>query len=215
MELTPDAKEPAQAAALPEPPARSSWFRREAVSIGDVAVQIFAVVLGILLALSIDDWKKEHDKHLRVAAALKSLRGEIETNRAELAKTLKLISEGDAEMAREVPSAGAAALPCNEYKSWHGLPIPLLLDTSYQAAIATQAMAQMEFTQAQQVALVYARQRQIQETIATTIATLSQRRPAPLEECRQMLAGEQKHRLEIIDAGYAEFLKNTASAPQR
>ena len=35
---------------------RWRWLRREAIDLGDVVVQIFAVVVGILLALLINDW---------------------------------------------------------------------------------------------------------------------------------------------------------------
>ena len=48
MELNPE-RAP-DAAAESAAPARRSWFRRESISLAEVIVQTFAVVLGILLA---------------------------------------------------------------------------------------------------------------------------------------------------------------------
>lgn len=49
--------------------ARRTWFRRESISLGDVVLQLFVVVLGILLALAIDDWKKSRETAQHASAA--------------------------------------------------------------------------------------------------------------------------------------------------
>ncbi|HEV7489949.1 MAG TPA: hypothetical protein VGO25_04030 [Rhodanobacteraceae bacterium] len=68
-------------------PARRSWFRRESVSIAELGVQTFAVVLGILLALAIDDWRKERETRESTAAAMSAIRAELETNSGQVAET--------------------------------------------------------------------------------------------------------------------------------
>ena len=53
-----------------DPFRRKSLFRREAISLAEIGVPTFSVVLGILLALAIDDWSKVRETRESVAAAM-------------------------------------------------------------------------------------------------------------------------------------------------
>jgi len=124
--------------AKPGPVDRSRrWFHRESISLAEIAVQTFSVVLGVLLALAIGEWSRDHEEHKQVEAALHALRAEMEASRAEIAHGLKHIAETDAEMA-EKAKTDATPTPrlCSETPGWHGIAYPLLLDSAYQTAIA-------------------------------------------------------------------------------
>jgi len=184
------------------------WFHRESISLAEIAVQTFSVVLGVLLALAIGEWSRDREEHKQVEAALHALRAEMEASRAEIAHGLKQIAEADAEMA-EMAKTDATHTPrlCSETPGWHGIAYPLLLDSAYQTAIATQTLAHMDFGQAQHVARVYAKQRDFQKYVDHLIEFLLQpSRLMPVDSCRYVLSGEEKNNLERLDAAYAEFL---------
>ena len=90
---------------------------------------------------------------------------------------------------------------------------PLLLDSAYQTAIATQTLAHMDFGQAQQVARVYAKQRDFQKYVDHVIDFLLQPgRVMTVDSCRYVLAGEEKVNLERLDSAYVEFLAQNKTA---
>ncbi|HEX7916011.1 hypothetical protein [Rudaea sp.] len=196
------------------PSAARRWFHRESISLAEIAVQTFSVVLGVLLALAIGQWSHDRDERRQVEAALLALRAEMESSRAEIAHSFEQIAKADAEMAEQAKSAASTApRPCAEVPGWHGVVSPLLLDSAYQTAIATQTLAHMDFGQAQQVARVYAKQRDLQKYIDHVIDFLLQPgRVMTVESCRYVLAGEEKVNLEQLDSAYAEFLAQNKTA---
>ena len=200
--------------AKPGPIDRSRrWFHRESISLAEIAVQTFSVVLGVLLALAIGEWSHDREERKQVEAALHALRAEMEASRMEIAGSLKRIAEADADMAEKAKSADPSALRlCPETPGWKSFAVPLLLDSAYQTAIATQTLAHMDFTQAQQVARVYAKQRDFQKYVDHAIDFLLQPdRRMLVDSCRYVLAGEEKGNLERLDAAYAEFLEQNKS----
>jgi len=204
--------EPEGASAVPSVPRR--WFHRESISLAEIAVQTFSVVLGVLLALAIGQWSHDRDERKQVEAALLALRAEMESSRAEIAHSFEQIAKADAEMAESAKSAVyTAPRPCAEVPGWHGVVSPLLLDSAYQTAIATQTLAHMDFGQAQQVARVYAKQRDFQKYVDHVIDFLLQPgRVMTVDSCRYVLAGEEKVNLERLDSAYVEFLAQNKTA---
>gem|GEM_PF-1509236 len=203
--------EPA-AETVPANPTRR-WFHRESISLAEIAVQTFSVVLGVLLALAIGEWSHEREEHRQVETALKALRAEIEANRAEVAKSLKYIADSDTEMAEKAkadPPSGPRS--CTETPGWHGVASPLLLDSAYQTAIATQTLAHMDFNQAQQVARVYAKQREFQKYSDYLISFLLPQRPLSVDSCRFILNNEEKGYLDRLDSTFADFLDQNKTA---
>jgi hypothetical protein len=197
--------------ALPVP---RNWFHRESISLAEIAVQTFSVVLGVLLALAIGQWSHDRDERKQVEAALLALRAEMESSRAEIAHSFEQIAKADTEMAEMAKSAAfATPRPCAEVPGWHGVVSPLLLDSAYQTAIATQTLAHMDFGQAQQISRVYAKQRDFQKYIDHVIDFLLQPgRVMTVDSCRYVLAGEEKINLERLDSAYAEFLAQNKTA---
>ena len=193
--------------------ARRRWFHRESISLAEIAIQTFSVVLGVLLALAIGEWSRDREERKQVEAALKAMRAEIEANRAEVAGGLKHIAETDAAMAeKEKADPSAGPRPCNQTPGFSGIAYPLLLDSAYQTAIATQTLAHMDFNQAQQVAHVYAKQREFQKYADFTESYLLPERPMPLEACRYILNREERSMLEKLDSAFAGFLDQNKTA---
>ncbi|HEY6985742.1 MAG TPA: hypothetical protein VH375_06655 [Rhodanobacteraceae bacterium] len=164
-------------------PARRSLFRREAVSIAELGVQTFAVVLGILLALAIDGWRKDRETGQGVATAMSAIHAELAANAAQISATHdRLHALLDALAADE--KVTAEVKPCNEYEHWNGIGLPVLLDAAYQTTIATQALAHTDFSRAQVIAKAYGLQQMYLDERGKVIDVLMRLQPMPAGFCR-------------------------------
>jgi hypothetical protein len=189
-------------------PGIRSWFRREAVSLGEVAVHTFAVVLGFLLALTIDDWKKERDTAANVAEALAAVHTELEGNRIGL----RLHREHLTAMSGLLRADKTVGLrPCSAYPSWRGTGGVLLLDAAYQTAIMTQTFAHIEFSRAQTIARAYGAQRMSQEYLGKIDDLVLRGQQLPAADCGGIIA-ELANLEGQVDQIYIKALK--ASAPK-
>lgn len=185
---------------------RRSWFRRESISLGDVVLQLFIVVFGILLALAIDDWKKSRETAQNVADAMKSVSTELAANQAAMRAQHEHLQTLTAALAKI--QADTPARPCNEYEGWNGAGIPVLLDAAYETAIATQAFAHMDFERAQAVAEAYGRQKMYIEAHGKLLDLLMRSQPLPVGFCRGIVDELGKFSGTVDDA-YARALGAT------
>jgi len=133
-------------------------FRREAISVAELGVQTFAVVLGILLALAIDDWRHDRETRETLAAAMSAVHAELEANDREITQTDERLHKLVDALKIDEKTAATKQRPCNEYDDWNGIGVPVLLDAAYQTTIATQVFAHTDFSRAQTIAEAYGRQ---------------------------------------------------------
>ncbi len=185
---------------------RRAWFRRESISLGDVALQLFVVVLGILLALAIDDWKKARETAQNVADAMKAVNTELAANRAAMRAQHEHLQGLTAALTKV--QADAPVKPCNEYEGWNGAGIPVLLDAAYETAIATQAFAHMDFDRAQVVAEAYGRQKMYIEAHGKLLDLLMRGQPMPVGFCGGIVQ-ELGNFAATVDAAYTRALGAT------
>ncbi len=134
---------------------RRTWFHRETISLAEIAVQVFSVVLGILLAFGIGNWSADRESASKVAEAQTSIRAEILANRTRLRQTVAYQSG----LAKAVQAAIGSATPpkrCTDLPSWHGMQTALLLHSAYDNAIAAGIFTSMALSEGQQIAAIYA-----------------------------------------------------------
>ncbi|MGA8276814.1 MAG: hypothetical protein WB784_01260 [Rhodanobacteraceae bacterium] len=137
--------------------ARHRWFHRETISLAEIAVQVFSVVLGILLAFGIGNWSESRESARKVAEARTAIRAEIEANRDRLRQTAVY----QANLARTVTAAVDSPAPpgrCTEVAGWRGLQTVLLLHSAYDNAIAAGVFTNMALANGQAIATIYALQ---------------------------------------------------------
>ena len=163
-------------------PARRSWYRRTPVNLGELAVQTTAVVFGILLALGIDSWYDGRKDRALVDSAMQSVQAEIARNRDAVLEHQRHMQAMADVMAERNP-ADAAPRSCMAWDGWSGLSEPMLLDTAYEVAIVTQALAKMPFADASRIGEAYGSQRYIQDMYDKAGEMLISERPAPLAMC--------------------------------
>ena len=153
MELNgqPEPKQPGNNISAP----RRAWFHRETISLAEIAVQVFSVVLGILLAFAIGNWSAGREGARKAAEAQTAIRAEILANRARLQQTVAY----QASLAEAVRTAVNSPTPpkhCNDVASWRGMQTALLLHSAYDNAIAAGVFTSMALTDGQNIAATYA-----------------------------------------------------------
>lgn len=155
-----DAREASQS---PPPRRRGRWLRFEAISLGDVVLQILSVVVGILLALFIDNWSTERQQRATVETAMDAIRAELSENRVALRAHAARMADMAKRTQVSAKNANQPPRRCYEWEEWRGIGGLNLVDAAYQTAIATQALAHMPFAQASQVSQTYGWQRYFQK----------------------------------------------------
>ncbi|MGA9421861.1 MAG: hypothetical protein WBW61_05825 [Rhodanobacteraceae bacterium] len=137
--------------------ARRRWFQRETISLAEIAVQGFSVVLGILLAFGIGNWSESRESAGRVNEARTSTRAEIEANRDRLRQTAVY----QVNLARALTAAVDTPAPpghCTEVSGWLGLHTALLLHSAYDDAIAAGVSTHMALANGRAIATIHALQ---------------------------------------------------------
>jgi len=137
---------------------RWRWLRREAIDLGDVFVQIFAVVIGILLALFINNRVTERQQQSAVSEAIRAMSTELAANRVALHESAARLTAMAADMQHSPGNQNGPARWCFQWDGWNGTNVANLTDSAYQTAIATQALSNMPFKQAQLIAQIYGHQ---------------------------------------------------------
>lgn len=191
---------------------RVSWLRRERISLADVAVHTFAVVLGILLALLINGWNTKREQRATVDEAMHAIRAELAANRVGLHDHATQMFDMAAHMRESPANQNQAPRPCFQWDQFHGIGDLNLVDAAYQTSIATQALANMAFQQAQLVSQIYGWQRYREKGIDLD-ATLLFAHPEPLDVCAGIVEEAARGDMKL-DAVYARLIgPDTAATP--
>jgi hypothetical protein len=183
---------------------RWKWLRYEAISLGDVILQIFSVVAGILLALFIDNWNTERAERRTARFAMEAIRAELATNRVALRAHAQRMSDMALRTRESAQNASQPPRRCYEWDAWRGIGGLNLVDAAYQAAIATQAFAHMPFAEASDVAQTYGWQRYFQKGFDLNGALLMGN-PQSLEFCVGVIEGIARDDLQL-DAEYSRLI---------
>jgi hypothetical protein len=186
---------------------RRPWFERAPINLGELAVETIAVVFGILLALWIDDWHQQRQQQATVEQALRAIRGEIATNQRSLREHMAKFKPSADHMLKAPENRNQPPRVCPGWVGWRGLNLPTLLDAAYQTAIATQALANMRFEEAQQVAKVYGAQRSLQHFYDLDGGMLLDHYPKTLEQCAGIIL-EISRSDAAVDAAYSQELQH-------
>lgn len=187
-------------AADPEPRRRLRWLRREAISLGDFVVQIFAVVLGILLALFINNRVTAHQQQSAVRDALQSIHAELVANRAALHESVAYLYRRMARMLEAPENQNQPPRPCYLWDEWGGTGAVNLTDAAYQTAVTTQALSHMPFKQAQRIAQIYGKQRIARKSFWLIRTNILIAGPHPLRLCASAIKTFAANERNLADA---------------
>ncbi|MBU6477209.1 MAG: hypothetical protein KGQ32_04685 [Xanthomonadaceae bacterium] len=192
------------------PPGRWRWLKREAIDLGDVVVQIFAVVIGILLALFINDWVTQRQQQATVDEAIRAIRAELAVNRVDVRNYAARMFDMARHMRDAPANKNQQPRPCYAWDGWDGIGGLTPIDAAYQTSIATQALANMPFDQAQLVAQIYGWQRYTLKGIELDASMLFQK-PQPLKFCAGIVEEIGRNAVQL-DSLYGKLI-GPAAAP--
>jgi type II secretory pathway pseudopilin PulG len=187
----------------PAPRRRFRSLRRGAIDLGDVVVQIFAVVIGILLALFIDNWGTERQQQNAVDVAVRAIHAELAANRAGLRKNAERLNRMATNLESATENRNQAPRPCYEWPQWEGTGAVNLVDAAYQTAIATQALSHMPFEQAQRIAQAYGYQHFYQQAFSLFRSMFLT--PASASQCVAELESFSRNE-RLLDTAYTPLI---------
>jgi hypothetical protein len=170
-------------------------------SIRDYLKHLSMVVLGILIALGLDGLREVYHERSLERHSVHAMRAEIEYNRKLVQKSLTnynvvhksldtIVADLERKLRKEPPPPGS------DQNVDLGFATPSLVSGAWQAALATQVFAHMDYTQTQLWSTTYALQTQVlllqneMLHMFDRVALLSQvsEKSSPEEERAQLLA---------------------------
>jgi hypothetical protein len=142
-------------------------------TVKDYFIHLSMVVLGILIALGLEGWRENRVTHNLVHHSIAAMRAEVTANKQRVEQVIKYHSESRQvlmDMAKEIEAnlrsdagkraSGTTEKVTDQSRTLH-LEIPTFNSGAWQAAVATQALAHMDFAQAEIWSTTYAAQEQI------------------------------------------------------
>jgi hypothetical protein len=139
----------------PDPDSPRRWLRLGHLSLSDLLVETFSVLLGVLLALLINNVVQARQTRHKVTEAQASIRAELEADRKRMSTMAGYYHGINAQL--DAAEAAQHPLPaCDDLPDWHGLLTPLLVRASYDTAAGSGVFADMPFEQTSRIAGLYA-----------------------------------------------------------
>lgn len=193
-------------------------------SIRDYLVHLSMVVLGILIALGLEQWRNAREDAAIARRALDDMRAEIAENRSDLEKSAAELEQMapridrvfelqkqaiDAQLRHTTPPAE----PAPESNAVH---FPVFSTAAWDSALAMQALGKIDPETARRVARIYSEQRDVKEvqrsfiSVATHFATMGSRGlNDPPERLRERFGAllEFKTWMSSLDLAYRKLLK--------
>ncbi|MGH8124513.1 MAG: hypothetical protein ACREPK_01510 [Rhodanobacteraceae bacterium] len=165
---------------------RQRWLRHDGIDLGDAIVQIFAVVVGILLALFINDWVTKRQQRATASAAQRAIRAELTHNRNATHSDVTILYAAATKLL-DLPEKGNQHLrTCDEWKPMASVGVPDWTDAAYQIALSTHALSYLPFKRAELIAQEYGAQDTFKQlAFPRLIHVLAQ--PHSREECAMAL----------------------------
>lgn len=144
---------------MTEAPRRTIPWRR-------LAVEFVVIVVGVLVALAVDQWAQGREDEDTAREVLQALGSELESNRAQLDRRIEYhesVLPGLDSLQRVVESGPAANILSSEALP-QGLGFAILRDTSWELALLTEAVHHIELGLAELLSITYSLQEELGDT---------------------------------------------------
>jgi len=158
-------------------------------SVREYLVHLSMVVLGILIALGLEQWREASHSHAIAQRALDDMLTEIRDNRAQVAKAdvelkelLAFVQQGlHLQMQAIEARRKHSKPPAQPERESHVFETPTLSTAAWDNALAMQALGRIDFEMERTLARIYSEQRDVKEaqrsfsSVATHLDTMSGR----------------------------------------
>ena len=167
----------------PETPRRSRLRER----LPDILIEVFSVVLAVLLALGVDDWREGRQNEERAAFARRSITAEIRANEAELRQA----QQDNRVMLRDLQRQLRARDTSRTVRFDVDMNVAQLAAPAWNLAQATQALRYMDYDWLLRTSRLYDFQALVtddQRDLLQMLGRISQAGDTGLEEFQGRLA---------------------------
>jgi hypothetical protein len=140
-------------------------------SLRDYFVHLSMVVVGILIALSLESALEQHHAHQLAARAVGDMLGEIRANRAEIERSLPGLERAQAQLSLLVDAQKKAIDAQHHHEApppeipiqSNATAFPLLSSAAWDSALAMQAIGRINVDAAEVLARIYSSQLEVKE----------------------------------------------------
>jgi hypothetical protein len=185
---------------------KPAWF-------AEVAVQSIMIVLSILLALWVDQWKQRRTEHELAIASLSNFLKEVQQNQARLDDILPY-HKALASVLTALATSHVVRTPADFQSAVgvDGLRPPFLLATAWQTAVATGALTKIDYETVSALSLTYTLQDRFREESRSGMQSVLQASNFPPGQAeaaihsadiylREVVANEEELRATYAQAG--------------
>lgn len=134
-------------------------FKNSDWSWGRFLFEIVTILIGVLLALGLNEWRQNRVQDEQLSTALQLIRNEVEMNRHMLAERVSYWEAMRDTLDRLISRRGNADLSTVEIPGWNGTRNPVLSESALDAATGSQALSVADVTLVKRIITVYAFQK--------------------------------------------------------
>lgn len=185
---------------------------RKPAWLAEVLVQSVMIVLSILLALWVDQWKQHNAERQLATVSLTNFLHEVQQNEARLDDILpyhramrSMVTELEAGNGIRTPAEFQSAIGVD------GMRPPFLLTTAWQTALATGALQKMDYETVSALSLTYTLQDRFREESRSGIQSVLQATNFPIGHAQPALRSADIFLKDVV-AGEEELRATYAQA---
>jgi Mg2+ and Co2+ transporter CorA len=147
-------------------------------SFRDYLVHLSMVVIGILIALSLESGLEKHHAHQLATRAVRDMLGEIRANRVQIETSVPALERAQGELQRLL-EAQRKAIEAQRHREpppsevpvqSNATAFPLLSSAAWDSALAMQAIGQINVDTAEALARIYSNQSEVKDLQKTFLA---------------------------------------------
>lgn len=197
-----------------------------------ILIESFLIALSILLALGVDDWKKERENQQLVREALANFEREIRQNKANIERRLPHHVRLRESLIVVNPKEVHTLQELRQKVDFQGLQVAFLVDTAWQTALTTNALTHMDYETVSRLSLIYTLQQRLydynasmggafwqllsEENIPTLVLSLNGFQNDVIIIEKELLQGYDAalEHLKTLSTGYTPATADSRSAPR-
>lgn len=135
----------------------------------EIVVMVLPVMLGVYLGLLANDWNEERKENQKLENVLKSMEGEILHNQEVAEESLSYFRQ----LADSIYHLEDKSVTPSSFSFWKGLNPPLLKNASFQTAMLTGVLTNLDIETLEQLGTSYSLQEDLKEQTNTYVQSIT------------------------------------------
>jgi hypothetical protein len=131
------------------------WFKNSEWSWGKFLFEIVTILIGVVLALGLNEWRQSRAQDEQLSTALQLIRNEVEMNHHTLSDRISYWEAMRDTLDRLMQRQGNIDLSHVPIPGWKGTRNPALSESALEAATGSQALSTADVTLVKRIITVY------------------------------------------------------------